>query len=131
MAALHAIKKGSQCHDRLAGADVALQEAVHRVRGGEISGHLPDRPLLGGGQLEWQVPEELRDEARLAQKRRDDVRDPGARVAAARFFMTRMSWSLSSSSKARRRLAASFSSRLSGACIPRNASVRPTRRARR
>ena len=77
MAALHTVKKARQCHDRLAGADVALQEAVHRVRSGEISGHLPDRPVLGSGQPERQAPEEFVDEARLAEARRDDVRDPG------------------------------------------------------
>ena len=78
MAALHAVQKSRQCHDRLAGADVALQETVHRVRSGKISCNLADRPLLGGGQLERQAPEEFLDEARPARRRCDDVRDPGS-----------------------------------------------------
>ncbi len=64
VAALHAVKKRRERDHGLAGADVALQEPVHRVRSGEVGRHLPDRPLLGCGQLEGQAAEERLDEAR-------------------------------------------------------------------
>ena len=45
--ALHRGEQRRDGHDRLAGADVALQQPVHRVRSGEIGLDLADRPALG------------------------------------------------------------------------------------
>jgi hypothetical protein len=47
-------QKGVQRHDRLARPDVALEEALHRHRAGEVSVDLVDGPLLIGGEREWQ-----------------------------------------------------------------------------
>ena len=45
--ALHAVEERRERDDGLARADVALQQAVHRMRGAEVGGHLPDRSFLG------------------------------------------------------------------------------------
>ena len=61
--ALHRGEQRRHGHDRLAGADVALQQPVHRVRDGEVGVDLGDRPPLGAGERERQrrveAPHEL------------------------------------------------------------------------
>ena len=47
---------GVDGHDRLAAAHVALQQPVHRQRGGHVAGDFSDRLLLPGGQLEGEQP---------------------------------------------------------------------------
>jgi hypothetical protein len=50
MAALHRDHHRVDRHDRLAGADVSLEQAVHRMRRREVVLDLGDRPPLGAGQ---------------------------------------------------------------------------------
>ena len=52
--ALHGGEQGGDGDDRLAGADVALQQPVHRVGSRQVGVDLADHPLLGGGQREAQ-----------------------------------------------------------------------------
>ena len=47
---LHRGEQGRHGDDGLAGADVSLQEAVHRVRRGEVGLDLTDRPGLRRGE---------------------------------------------------------------------------------
>ena len=54
--------------DRLAGADVALQQAVHRVRRGEVGIDLADHPALGRGEWERQGGEEARHERAVRRR---------------------------------------------------------------
>jgi len=61
--ALNAVEKGRQRHDRLARADVALKQPVHRVSRGQISRNLLDRSRLCGRELEGQLAEEPLDKA--------------------------------------------------------------------
>src|SRR5262245_39078665 len=51
-----------QRDDRLARADVALEEALHRHRAGEVAVDLGDRPLLVGGERERKRVAVTRDE---------------------------------------------------------------------
>ena len=50
--ALHGGQQRGDGDDGLARADVALQQPVHRVGGGEVGVDLGDHPLLGGGERE-------------------------------------------------------------------------------
>ena len=54
VATLHSGQHGADGHQRLAGTDVALQQAMHRMRTGEVVLDLGDRSSLGGGELERQ-----------------------------------------------------------------------------
>ena len=54
MAALHRGEHRADGHQRLAGADVALQQTMHRMRTGKVVLDLGDRPPLGRGELERQ-----------------------------------------------------------------------------
>ena len=54
VAALHGGQQRRDGDDRLARADVALQQPVHRVRRGEVGVDLADHPPLGGRQREAQ-----------------------------------------------------------------------------
>ena len=53
-AVLHRDQRGQQRHDRLAGADVALQQTIHRLRPLQVVDDLLQRRPLSGGELEWQ-----------------------------------------------------------------------------
>src|SRR5262249_62341514 len=45
----------SSGHRRLTGADVALEQADHRARPGEVGQNLANGPALGGGKAEGQT----------------------------------------------------------------------------
>ena len=62
-----ALDRGEQCGDRddgLAGADVALQQPVHRHRPGQVLGELGERTLLGSCEREREVRHESLDQSR-------------------------------------------------------------------
>ena len=62
---------GDGGNDGLAAADIALQQALHRMRLHQISQHLVHRARLRAGQLEWQCAREgLEERAVGAQPRR-------------------------------------------------------------
>src|SRR5437588_269402 len=62
---------GDGGNDGLAAADIALQQALHRMRLHQISQHLVHRARLRAGQLEWQCEREgLEERAVGAQPRR-------------------------------------------------------------
>ena len=52
------VMDGHRRHHRLPGADVALQQTVHRLRPGNILENLPRRAALGMGELEWKRRDE-------------------------------------------------------------------------
>ena len=61
-AVLHRDERGEQRDDRLAGADVALQQPVHRLRPLHVGDDLAQRRLLSVGELERQhAPRRLAD----------------------------------------------------------------------
>jgi hypothetical protein len=62
MAALHRGEHGGDRHHRLADADVALEQPVHRVGPGEVGGDLGDRPPLAFGEPEGQPLDEPVDQ---------------------------------------------------------------------
>ena len=65
MTALHRGEQHAHRHDRLAATDVALQQAVHRMRSGQVGLDLGDRALLGSGEREGQMRmERLHERAR-------------------------------------------------------------------
>ena len=51
---LHRDERGHQCHDRLAGTDVSLEQPVHRLDALHVADDLGNRLLLISGQLERQ-----------------------------------------------------------------------------
>ena len=53
-AVLHRDERRNQGDDRLAGADVSLQQAVHRRRALQVLDDVLERVTLAGGELEWQ-----------------------------------------------------------------------------
>ena len=53
-ARLHAQQHRAHRHERLAGADIAVQQAIHRTRAGEIVADLRDGPLLRTRERERQ-----------------------------------------------------------------------------
>ena len=70
-------QQGVERDDRLAGADVTLQQTLHRCRAREVEVDLRDRALLVLGQLERQhaaIPADER--SRLGQRSRDSVLVP-------------------------------------------------------
>ena len=62
VATLHRAEHRAHGDERLARSDVALQQAVHRVRAGEVAFDLLDRSLLSTRQLIWQRRPESPDE---------------------------------------------------------------------
>ena len=105
VAALHGDEHRADRHEGLARADVALQQAVHRVRPGEVVLDLADRPPLRAGEL-------------VRQRRRAGGRSSSPstvwRIAfdsrsSGRLRITSVVCTRSSSSKASRRRACSFS----------------------
>ena len=62
--------RGERGHYRFAGADVALQQAEHRPRFGQVVQHLGDDPALGAGQLKTEAIQQLPAELRRAWQRR-------------------------------------------------------------
>ena len=81
-ARLHGPQKRIQGDDGLAGADVALQQALHRRRLGQIEIDLGDRALLMLGQLERQHPAVAGDQ--LARAGRGRAPRRRCRAAAPR-----------------------------------------------
>ena len=69
VAGLHGGQERHHGHDRLAGADVALQEAVHRDRAGQVRPDLGPDALLRRREGEGQAREEPRRRARRAGAR--------------------------------------------------------------
>ncbi len=55
-------EKRAERHDRLAGADIALEQPVHRKRPCEVALDLVHRVSLGLGQLEAEPVAELGDQ---------------------------------------------------------------------
>ena len=104
--------------DRLAGADVALEQALHRRRAREVGVDLGDRLLLVLGQLERQRGAVARRSARPA-------RGSAAATCSSRSAVRRASasWSTSSSSNASRCLPSSASSSERGLWIATSASA--------
>ena len=94
VAALHGGQQRGHGDDGLAGADVALQQPVHRVRRGEVGVDLGDHPALGVRQREAQRGVEAARPARRRPRggcRRSPApspacasRAPAARAAARR-----------------------------------------------
>ena len=104
VAALHGDEQGADGDDRLARADVALEEPVHRVRAGEVGGDLADRPLLRAGERERQRARG--SGARAGRRRRPSCAGcPSRSRSSARLRSTSASWTRSSSSNTSRRRA--------------------------
>ncbi len=68
-AGVHGHRRGERGHHGLAGADVALQQPVHRPRAGQVGHDLVDHPALRAGEPERQHAQQLLVQA--ARMRRD------------------------------------------------------------
>ncbi len=75
-------KKRIERHDGLPGADVALEEALHRRRAGEVAVELSDRRALLRRQLERQRLDVARDQVAGLAERRGSRRVVGLPSAA-------------------------------------------------
>jgi hypothetical protein len=60
------VQHGEEGDDRLAAADVALQEPQHPAVGGHVGEDLVDRACLGAGQFERQALQRLATQASVA-----------------------------------------------------------------
>ena len=69
-------------NDGLAGTDVALQQALHRVRLGEVAADFGHRPQLGAGETERQAVEQARAEIVASHQHRRPLFAP-CKVGAA------------------------------------------------
>ena len=63
-------QQGRDRDDRLTRADVALEQAVHRVRRAEVREQLGDRTPLRRGRLEGEPGKKPRDEGRVVTEER-------------------------------------------------------------
>ena len=111
---------------RLARADVALEQPLHRRRARQVAVDLGDRPLLRVGERERQhlavAVERAHRPVAAPRRRAPPARQSGGRARAG---------ATSSSSKASRRRPTSASSSERGRCIATSASARSGSRSRR
>ena len=47
------------CHNRLAGTDVSLEQTVHWLSLRQIAAHFLDHPCLSTREIEWQATQEF------------------------------------------------------------------------
>ena len=77
-AGLDGLQHGGERHQRLAAADIALEEAGHRRRGCEVGADLRDRALLAGGRRVGEGGQQPGAEMAVARPAAGPVRRTGA-----------------------------------------------------